>query len=154
MLRQLPCRDEFHHPEPARIVEDNRASRRHVKDDMIVWVEPDQRARGSRPRALADHAKRSGHTEVHQQRLTRRQRRDEVLRAPIERRHGLTGEPLDESACERPPQIRASQIHGDDAAAHHAGGQGAACRFDLGKFRHLPQDSVSTAVLATVRTRP
>ena len=96
--RQLSRRDDVHEAEPARIVEGDDSARGHLEDDMVV------RTLGVPPASID--AKRPRHSQVHQQRLVRRERHHQVLRTPRDREHVLADEPLPEPFRKGIAQIR------------------------------------------------
>ena len=127
MARQLARRHEIHHPEAARVVEDHRGARRHVKDHVVVRV-----GRLGGRAALALDAKPAGHAEVHQQRLVRRQLGDEILAAPTQRPDRPAGQARREIARKRTPEVPAPQLDALEARAFHGGRDLAADLFDFG----------------------
>ncbi len=129
---------QVHDAEPPRIVERHRHARRHREHDVIVTVVevsvPIARARGDR-RGFFD-AKPAGHSEVHDQRVARRQLAEQVLAAARQRSHAPPPQPTGEAARKRLPQIAPIELDAIEARARHRRFEGPAHAFDFRQLRH------------------
>ena len=157
MLGELIGRHQQHQPEAARIVEDDAGAGRHVEHDMVV--RPRLRARvveaARRLRlALAAHAERAGHAEMHHQHVARGEFGKQIFRPPRERGDGRPFQPPGEIVGQRPAQVGPVRFDRDEARAHHRGRQAAADRLDLRQFGHLFLVLRSRRMAASRRTGP
>jgi hypothetical protein len=73
---------------------------------------------------------------MHQERVSRRDVREQILAAPRQRDDRLPLEPCLESARERPAQIRTPEFNRFDARAQHAARNQSPGRLDFRKFWH------------------
>jgi hypothetical protein len=132
VARELQRRQQIHEAKAAWIVERDDGTGRHPENDMIVQT--------GRRCASVDFGpvdpKRARHAEVHQQRLVRGQRSQEILGAPGQRVDGLPFEPRAKTTRKRTAKVGATQIDADDLLVREMGLELTAHRFDFREFRH------------------
>jgi hypothetical protein len=80
--------------------------------------------------------KRSGHAEMHEQDVTRREIDQQIFGAPADARHVFALQPLRKVLGERPAQIGAPNLDASDAFAVHCSFEAAADCFNFRKFGH------------------
>ena len=152
MRRQRVRRQEIHHSEPARIVEDHLRARCQVKDDVVVTIAAGHRISGGG--RLLD-PERAGHAEMHHQRLAGRQLRQQVLRAALEAHHRPPCDTRREALRKRGAEIRATELEAVDAGSGHDRRELAPDGLDFWQFGHTG-DSLATSTmldLANLRSR-
>ena len=88
--------------------------RRHLEHDVIVTAGVHRLAD-----AAALDAKRSRHPEVHDQRVTGGQGREQIFGAPVEAEHRPPLQSRGESSGERGPEIRPPQEDAHESRAGH-----------------------------------
>ena len=88
--------------------------------------------------ASLDDAKRTRHTQMHQQGVTRREIGQQILCASPQRVHFLSLETRREVARKWRSQIGAARLDALDASAFHDAAQLTTNGFDFGEFGHDP----------------
>jgi hypothetical protein len=73
---------------------------------------------------------------VHEQAVARRQRREQVFRAPCQLESGGAGQPLPESTGKRRAQVGPAQLHAVDARAHEHRFELPSHGLDFRELRH------------------
>jgi hypothetical protein len=122
--------EQVHHAEAPRVVEGDGYAVRKCEHDMIVTI-ADEVTGQSPALCIAADPQRSGHPEVHQQRLAGVERNQQVLAAAIDRADPATFESRRKSRRERAAQILASEQHVLDPRTAHRRFEPAADRLDL-----------------------
>ena len=141
MLLQRCSGREVHGPKAAGVVEGHATTVRHVPNDVVVLF------RGGvfvmeLPQRIARDQNAPRHAEMDDQGLTRGQVREDILRPPTQRRHGLAGHPRGHVWRERPAQIGAAHLGMGNHLPFHHGQQPFADGFDLWQFRHVASPRV------------
>ena len=136
----MAWRHEIHEAESSRIVERDDRAGRHVEDHVIVTAgaRPDSHLRMPIVPGVEGDAKGARHAEVHQQRLARGQRGEQVLRPPGQRQDRPAAEPRNELRGERDAQVGTTDDDSIEARAAHDRFELTSNRLDFRKLRQGP----------------
>jgi demethylmenaquinone methyltransferase / 2-methoxy-6-polyprenyl-1,4-benzoquinol methylase len=147
MRLELGRRPEVHGAEAAGVVEGDPRPAVEVEHDVVVLgggredvvEDADGRAPcpGGECRGFGQADEQPArHAEMHDQRVAAVEVGEKILRAPPEAEDPRPGQPRAEARRQRPAQVRAADVGGEDGAAGHDGLEAAAHRLHLRQLGH------------------